>query len=119
MHNARQAWQAATVTVLAALLVPGCIAYERNQSVIPERVTHASGGIQLGRTPASWLNETLGTPDSTQDVDGGDVWRYAIDTSRRTKVQALPLIHIALASEQQTMFCFEISDGVIVRQWRE
>ncbi|MCR9277688.1 MAG: hypothetical protein NXH85_06905 [Pseudomonadaceae bacterium] len=119
MRRARLPRLATTLILLAVTLVPGCIAYERSQSVVPDRVAKASDGVQLGKTPGSWLIETLGAPDSIQSGDGGDVWRYAVDTSARTTLQALPLIHVAVASEQQTQFCFEITDGVIARQWRE
>lgn len=119
MRHPTRLWSASLLAVLAITLLPGCIAYERNQSVVPDRVTLASEGIQVGSTPASWLSQTLGAPDSTQAVDGGEVWRYAIDTSRQTTVQALPLLRVAMASQQQTLFCFEVSDDIIIRQWQE
>lgn len=114
-----QSWQIIALALLTALTLNGCIAYERNQAIVPDRMFRASDGIQPGRTPASWLTQTLGAPESSQDIDGAEVWRYPVDTSSRTTLQALPLIHVALASEQEAVFCFEISDGVIVRQWRE
>ncbi len=119
MQKAHRIWKATALTVVATTMLAGCIAYERDQSVLPDRMVLASDGIQPGRTPASWLNATLGAPDSIQEIEGGVVWRYAIDTSRQTTMQALPLIHIAVASKQETVFCFQVSDDVIIRQWRE
>lgn len=75
--------------------------------------------VQAGQTSKEWVLGTLGAPTSeTATPEGTEILKYVYTKKVDVDFNFCIFFDIDETSEQQTVYYFEIADGVVTRFWK-
>lgn len=111
------------ISLLALLALSGCVSSHSD-------VTYGSTGpavrgdtlrqIKVGRTTKEWLLGTLGEPSRTSGTsDGTEVLTYVYTKKVDSRFDFCPFLDTHDRREEQTVYVFELKDGVVTKFWKE
>jgi outer membrane protein assembly factor BamE (lipoprotein component of BamABCDE complex) len=114
---------AVVLSALALLSLTGCISSHSD-------VTYGSMGpavrgdtlrqIKIGHTSKEWLLGTLGEPSrSSQTPDGKEVLTYVYTKKVDSNFDFCPFLNTHDRREEQTVYVFELQNGVVCKFWKE
>src|SRR3954468_18141300 len=119
--NRRISRYAAFVFAFACpLALTGClVSSDSSQKTTGNYVAESTlDKTQPGKTPASWVQATLGEPDSKQKIEstGSELWKYSY-TEKRESSGAVFLIFAGHDTKETNGHAFvEMRDGVVINK---
>jgi outer membrane protein assembly factor BamE (lipoprotein component of BamABCDE complex) len=113
----------AAVVLSTLTLLAGCVSSQSD-------VTYGSTGpairgdtlrqIRIGQTNKEWLLGTLGEPSrSSQTSDGTEILTYVYTKKVDSRFDFCPFLDTHDRREEQTMYVFELQNGVVSKFWKE
>jgi hypothetical protein len=114
-------WKLIGTTILSMSLM-GCLFVVDSKQSAGRTQWHDDERAQItsGQTSASWVRETLGSPDrSSVRDDGSEVWRYRNSRSKETEVGMFLLFNIDVSTDEEETLVIVIRDELVVDHWVE
>ncbi len=109
--------------VLMGLITSGCISSRSDVSYGSKGPAVGSGTlrrVKTGQTSKEWVLGTLGEPTSEITTgDGSEILRYEYTKKVDSHFELEPFFDSHDKREERTVYCFEITDGIVTRFWKE
>ena len=107
---------------VSASVLTGCISARSDVRYGPKgpSIGHETiRQVQAGQTSKEWVLGTLGAPTSEAATpEGTEILKYVYTKKTDVDFRFCIFFDIDETSEQQTVYYFEIADGVVTRFWK-
>jgi outer membrane protein assembly factor BamE (lipoprotein component of BamABCDE complex) len=114
---------AVVLSALALLSLAGCISSHSDVTYGPTGPAIRGDTlrqIKVGQTTKEWLLGTLGAPSrSSETPDGTEILTYVYTKKVDNNFDFCPFLDSHDRREEQTVYVFELQNGVVCKFWKE